>query len=360
MKSLILASALALGALAVDSYYYIANYSAGTTKKLIPYPLETCVPNGAFSFNYVVYHCSDFDSKVYSEVYESDDPYCESTYTVTSKVDIAVTNNGKYGYADCVGTRNYMEVLQYLGSCSNWENGKDPIAVTRIATDACTFQMVDSNTGYPIYARTNCDGDGQTTYVYVGDYTCQSPSALYQTLYTELGCSYYTSSSAGTVYSAMSRCVVNDNVDRCSMPISQYTSAVQVMGLTEDTDFTALYMRMFPYSGLSVSDLSGTHPNVNFTLDLTFCTEWEDRRYGPLVKDLGQQTINALNYDVTVCFNCVDSMCVNSTMCDESNCDMTHRCAPMVTTTMMTTESSVGAMHVGIATFLMTLLVFVF
>jgi hypothetical protein len=361
MKSIIVASALALGAFAVDSKYYISNYTAGSTTKLVAFPLETCVPNGALSFNYVVYHCADFDSKIYSQVFDMDDPYCESEYTETSHVDIAVTNLAGKGYADCAGSRNYFQLFQFLGSCDGWENGDNPVATTIVATDACTFQKIDTDTGYPIYARTVCSGDGLATYIYVGDYTCSMVSALAETRMADLSCGYSGTSSA---YSALARCVVNDAVDRCDAPISGYTTDLQFYGLNEDTDFQSLFMRMFPYSNLAISNVMGDTPNVNLTLDLSFCTQWEDSKYGPIIQNLGQETINALNYDLTICFACTDSMCVNSTMCDESVCDMNYRCAPMMTTSMdMSTTSmdkSVGALQVSIVTFLMTLLVFFF
>jgi len=358
MKSFIAASALALAA-AADSKYYIGNYSAAGTNRILAYPLETCVPDGAFSFNYVVFHCSSNDMKIYSEVYEMDDPYCESEYTTTAEWDLSLTAGG-LNYADCIGERNYMEVFQYLGSCSSWESGSNPIATTIISTDACTYQKTDATTGYPIYAKTTCDGDKQTTQVYVGDYTCTSPM-VYQTLVTELGCSFYMSTTSGDVYSAMSRCVVNDVVQRCTTPISSYTTHLQFWGLSDETDLQSVYQRMFPYAGLSITDMTGTAPNVNLTLDLTFCTEWEDSKYGPVVKNVGQETLDALNYDAMICYMCVDSMCVNSTMCDSSNCVMTEQCAPTTTTALeMTTTSSVGAIFVSIFTILMTLLASVF
>jgi hypothetical protein len=359
MKSLIVASALAL-TLAADSKYYIGNYTAGTTKKPVAYPLDTCVPNGAFFYNYVVYHCTSADMKIYAEVYDMDDPYCESEYTTTAEWDLSMTGAGNLNYADCVGDRNYMEVFQYLTDCDDWESGEEPLAVTVISTDACTYQRTDAATGYPIYAKTSCDGDKQVSKVYVGDYTCTSPAALYQTITTEIGCSYFTTTSQGDVYSAMSRCVLNDVVQRCSAPISAYTTHLQFWGLSNETNLQSVYERMFPYAGLDITEMTGMAPNVNITLDLTFCTEWEDRKYGPIVKNVGQQTLDALNYDAMICYMCVDSMCVNSTVCDASNCVMTEQCAPTTTTSEVTTTSSVGAIYVSIFTILMTLLASLF
>lgn len=357
MKSIIVASALALAATA-DSMYYIGNYSAGSTKRIMAFPLETCVPNGAGTFNYVVYHCTPDNLKVYSEVYESDDPTCESEYTETEPWNI-VMSPAQGGYADCSGQQNYAEVFQYLGSCSSWEKGMNPIATTIISSDACTFYMVDSGTGYPLYTKMSCTGDEQTTSVYVGDPTCSGSPYIVTT--AELGCDFFMNTTTlGSIYSAMSRCVINNVVDRCSMPISAYTTHLQFWGLKNDTNLEDLYMRMFPYSGMDIV-MTGMAPNVNLTLDLTFCTEWEDRKYGAIVKDLGQATLDALNYAATICYMCTESDCVNTTMCDPGNCIETERCVPTTTSTETPeTTSSVSAVSVSIFTFLMTLIASLF
>jgi hypothetical protein len=346
-----------------DPFYYIGNYSAAGTIRLVPYPLETCVPNGAFSYKYEVYHCTQ-NNEVYKEVYNQNDPTCESEYTTSDPWPISPTL-ARGGYADCEGERNYMEVYQYLSSCNLWESGGNPLATTIISTDACVFQQVDPGSGASIYARSTCDAYGQVSYVYAQDPSCSVGAALIDIIETPVGCSFYTTTTSGDVYSAMIRCVVDDVIQRCDDYLSWYEASVSITNFDPSYDIEDVYTKLFKYATVVVTDVTGT-TDITATLEIGLCTQWEDYKYGPYIKDLGLKTLGLINNDAEVCWTCVDYICVNSTYCDTDNCIMSEQCYPSATTSteennMMTTTtsmmSSAGIFGVTIIALLLTLFV---
>jgi hypothetical protein len=298
-------------------------------------------------------------------LYAQSDPECGGDHTDTT---FAKSNApAQSGYASCGGDRSYMEVFQYLesyGGCDSWEQGNNGIATTVIANNACVYYGTQS--GFPVYTRTMCTAEGQTTFAYINDPSCSVSAALVGVTNTELGCSFYANTTSGVVYSAMTRCVIDDEIQRCADPISMYSSHVQFMNLMWNVDMWSVYSKLFPYATLTVRNLTyHNYSDQTIEVNVSFCTEWEDRKYGSKMKSLASYTLTSsdINDNATICANCVASYCVNSTMCGGSSYCQDDCVAPSTTmmeesTTMEPSKDnkSAAALFVSFFTFFFTLL----
>jgi len=347
MKSL-LATALALG-VTVNGQYYIGNYTAGTTKALVPYPLGVCVPNGALSgYNYVIYTC--MDGNVTEQTYGMSDTECESTYT--SKTWKRSLNPGYYGYSDCPGENDessYVQIGQYLSSCAGWKDGSDPVASTYISIDdACVYhgKVTVGGITYPSFSQTDCDGEGYTTMVYLGDPTCTTTAA--ETITIPLGCYFYESSGGLNIYSAWMECWdgVLEETERCDEPVFEYTGMVMFENLTEALDefeYEELFQDIFWYA--TIDDVSeSTTTAMNVTIEL--CSWWEFEKYESWLESMGTALLTSddLNAGVKVCWSCIEYMSTNKTLYGGFTCDHATQCmtAGTSTTTAKATTSTTG------------------
>jgi len=133
--------------------------------------------------------------------------------------------------------------------------------------------------------------------------------------------------------------VIDGVIQRCSVPLTTYEAVVTVEDVEGTPDYSQVYRGLFEYATLEVTPV-----NESVHLNLDFCTQYEDVKYGTAVKNLGQTTLTSayINDDAKVCWTCLGFTCANATRCGTDDyCTMTEQCyTGIISTTsiMSTTE----------------------
>jgi len=337
MKTL-LASALVVGVAIAESAYYIGNYTANGQVNLVPYPLGVCVPTGAVSgFTYSTFTC--YADSVEQRKFDMTDTTCSGAYTAGFLPKAGT--GGVEGYTICDGPVSYMTINQYVSNCNLWKQGKTGIATTVVAADACTWTTTVGDV--PVYSRSLCDGDMQQLYYYAGDNTCSINDAIVDFKQTSSNCNHFTDQGSLKIYSALIKCVVDEEVQRCETPLANYEAMVSFEGVDSGIDYTQVYEGLFEYATVDTFEMNDT-----LHLTLSFCTQYEDSKYADSVADLGVTTLSSsyISDSAKVCWSCVEFSCANSSRCGDSDyCVNSEQC----TTTTTETANSANVVYTSFA-----------
>jgi hypothetical protein len=344
----------------LSTSYYIGNFTAfGKFSNFVPYPLGLCVLTGASttSYDFAIFTCND--GNITQQTYAAGDSTCSGSST--SATWVAGTTPGEGNYASCSGTDSYMVLGEYLGSCSAWKLGSNPLVTTTISMNACTYQKTVSDV--KVYSISTCDGDGYTTTLYANDYTCSVSAAKIQFNYTANGCGFYlkeeVEGSTESIYTALLKCVKNDVTQRCTAPLALYTFNVTAQNLQTTPNFTKVYKELFEYATVEVQQKTSN----SAWLDLDFCTEWEDKKYITSLENLGSTTLKSLDVTATssVCWSCTSFNCTEVSLCaSDDYCSSSVTCATEATTTTKSPKKSASVTSVSVASLAMLVLSFIF
>jgi len=236
-----------------------------------------------------------------------------------------------------------MVLAQYLASCNSWNQGLGGVATTVVAGDACTWTGQKTEGGIPVYSRTTCTSDDQQVKLYAGDNTC-STTAISTTTSTNL-CHFFNTQGGLKIYTALIKCVVDGERQRCADALVEYDAALTFENLGTEVDFQQVYDGLFEFATVTATEVNDS--STLYHLSLEFCSKFEDAKYDDAVKYLGSTTLNADSVPdngAIMSWTCIDYVCRNSSLCGTDNyCNTTRQYYYQPTTTEVDGSSIDGS-----------------